>query len=117
MAQDQKREAIIRAAQKRFAHFGVSKTTMTEIADDVAMSKASLYYYFPDKLSLYASVIQDIIESEDNEVKSYGVVNEPGAAILRYLEARTQFVIRNYNVLEYLRHVNKDIPAELKSIF
>lgn len=48
MSQDLKREAIIEAAIKRFAHFGVGKTTMTEIGNDLSLSKASLYYYFPD---------------------------------------------------------------------
>ncbi|MGI8637960.1 MAG: TetR/AcrR family transcriptional regulator, partial [Segetibacter sp.] len=44
MAQDKKRDVIIQAAQKRFSHFGVDKTTMNEIADDLSISKASLYY-------------------------------------------------------------------------
>ena len=61
MIQDKKREAIIEAAKKRFSHFGVGKTTMNEIADDLSISKASLYYYFPDKLNLYAAVLQTII--------------------------------------------------------
>ena len=60
MAQDQKQENIIQAAIKRFAHFGVSKTTMSEIAADLSLSKASLYYYFPDKLNLYAEVLRSI---------------------------------------------------------
>lgn len=51
--QDKKRILIIEAALKRFAHYGLSKTTMTEIAKDISFSKALLYYYFPDKLSLY----------------------------------------------------------------
>ena len=117
MAQDQKREAIIKAAQKRFAHFGVSKTTMNEIADDVSMSKASLYYYFPDKLNLYAAVIQAIVENEDASLKEY--LNEPDSAksIILYLEKRTEFLIKNYNILEYLRNLNAGIPNELKEIF
>lgn len=53
-----KLESIINAAQKRFAHYGLYKTTMTEIATDVGMGKASLYYYFPDKETLFESVIK-----------------------------------------------------------
>jgi TetR/AcrR family transcriptional regulator len=48
---------IISVAQKRFALFGFDKTTMQEIANDLNMSKGSLYYYFPNKENLYKSII------------------------------------------------------------
>jgi TetR/AcrR family transcriptional regulator len=50
-------EAILAAAHRRFAHYGYSKTTMDEIAGDLGMGKASLYYYFPTKESLFCAVI------------------------------------------------------------
>lgn len=49
---DKKKDQIIEAALNRFMHFGIPKTTMNEIADDLSISKALLYYYFPDKTSL-----------------------------------------------------------------
>lgn len=49
---------IIEAAQKRFGIFGIEKTSMREIADDLEMSKASLYYYFSDKENLYKAVVE-----------------------------------------------------------
>ena len=52
-----KKKQIIEVAQKRFALYGFDKTTMQEIADDLEMSKGSLYYYFTDKESLYKSII------------------------------------------------------------
>jgi len=57
---DKKRESIIDGAIKRFTHFGINKTTMNEIADDLSVSKPSLYYYFPDKGSLVLGVIERI---------------------------------------------------------
>jgi AcrR family transcriptional regulator len=53
-----KEKLIIEAAQKRFGLFGIEKTSMREIADDLKLSKASLYYYFPDKESLYKAVFE-----------------------------------------------------------
>jgi len=40
---------ILDAALSRFQHFGIGKTTMAEIADDVSMSTANLYRYFKNK--------------------------------------------------------------------
>src|ERR1035437_8317460 len=58
-----KEQLIIEVAQKRFGLYGIEKTAMREIADDIKLSKASLYYYFPDKESLYKAVV----EKEQNE--------------------------------------------------
>ncbi|WP_421941333.1 TetR/AcrR family transcriptional regulator [Pedobacter sp.] len=57
---DKKREQIIDGAIKRFIHFGINKTTMNDIAEDLSVSKPSLYYYFPDKKSLIIGVIEKV---------------------------------------------------------
>jgi AcrR family transcriptional regulator len=71
---DKKRDQIIEGAIKRFIHFGINKTTMNEIADDLSVSKPSLYYYFPDKTSLIIGVLDkvfndffEIVEKESEE--------------------------------------------------
>lgn len=117
MAQDKKREAIIEAAKKRFAHFGVAKTTMTEIGNDLAISKASLYYYFPDKINLYAAVIQNIIE-EGESTYDEKLLQEKDLvkAMLFFLESRTEFIIKYYNILEFLK-TKSSIPEELIPVF
>lgn len=66
----EKINAIIESAQKLFGIYGFEKVTMQEIAEELNMSKASLYYYFPDKESLYIAVI----EKEQNEFLS--MINE-----------------------------------------
>ncbi len=49
---------ILAAARNRFGHYGLSKTTMADIAQDIGMSKASLYYYFKDKEDIFIAVIR-----------------------------------------------------------
>ena len=51
---------IVEAAIRRFCHFGIQKTTLSEIADDLALSKQALYYYFPDKQTIMAAVSQKL---------------------------------------------------------
>jgi len=48
----QLKEEIIKTADKRFRAFGFKKTAMAEIADDLGMSAANLYRYFPSKLDI-----------------------------------------------------------------
>jgi AcrR family transcriptional regulator len=56
LTRDKERQ-ILDAAQKRFAVFGLTKVTMDEIAADLGMGKASLYYYFSTKEELFRAVI------------------------------------------------------------
>ena len=54
----EKTNEILAAAQKRFGMYGLDKTSVSEIAADLNMSKGSIYYYFPDKDSLYMAVVE-----------------------------------------------------------
>jgi TetR/AcrR family transcriptional regulator len=54
----EKETLILDAAQKRFASYGLNKVTMDEIAADLGMGKASLYYYFATKEELFRRVIE-----------------------------------------------------------
>ncbi|MDB5205003.1 MAG: hypothetical protein JWR72_78 [Flavisolibacter sp.] len=119
MAQDQKQESIIEAAIKRFAHFGVAKTTMSEIAADLSVSKASLYYYFPDKLNLYAAVFKTITQKDVAADEDYLTKEkDPFKAIIYFLGRRTDFIIKYHNILEYLKTFSPStIPAELQPVF
>ena len=119
MLSDQKQKAIINAAIKRFAHFGVAKTTMAEIAADLNISKPSLYYYFPDKLNLYAEVFKTITNSGSTEYEdTIAKEDDPFKAILLFLERRTEFIIKYHNILSYLRSFSRTaLPAELQQVF
>ncbi|MCR6642619.1 MAG: TetR/AcrR family transcriptional regulator [Sporocytophaga sp.] len=66
-----KLDIILNAAQKRFGHYGLCKTTMNEIAADVGMGKASLYYYFPDKEAVFQAVIKKEQEEFLSEMKKH----------------------------------------------
>ena len=116
--QDKKREIIIEAALKRFAHFGLNKTTMTEIASDISLSKALLYYYFPDKISLFAAVMDNIIRKIEGEMKA-GLSRQKSShnAILFHLEKRQEFVRKYFNLLEYAIATGPDLPRQLFEVF
>lgn len=58
IASEEKTATIVTAAAKRFAYYGFAKVTMDEIAADIGMAKASLYYYFPSKELLFKAVVE-----------------------------------------------------------
>jgi AcrR family transcriptional regulator len=109
-----KMQSIIEASQKRFGLFGIEKTSMREIADDLKLSKASLYYYFPDKESLYKAVV----EKEQTEFLakiSERIFNfhEPDQLLLEYANARLSY----FRTLLNLSRLRLEAYSDLKPGF
>jgi TetR/AcrR family transcriptional regulator len=112
--QDKKRRLIINAALLRFAHYGLAKTTMTDIAKDIAFSKALLYYYFPDKLSLYVSVIEQLMHTISKDIlKSVEKTANSTEGILMLLQKRQGYIQKYYNLMEFNKIVGPDLPDDL----
>jgi AcrR family transcriptional regulator len=107
-------QQIIEAAQKRFGIFGLEKTSMQEIANDLKLSKASLYYYFPDKESLYKAVV----EKEQNEFlgriseKTLNI-DEPDLLLLEYAVKRLVY----FRTLLNLSRLRLEDLSDLKPVF
>ncbi len=110
----EKRLIIIRAAQRRFAHYGLSKVTMDEIAFDVGMGKASLYYYFPTKEHLFRAVVE--LEQEQFIDRVNAILEKDTRAsdkLREYVRLRFELInsLVNLNAVGYLS------VTELKPLF
>lgn len=115
---DVKRIKILEAATRRFAHFGMAKTTMSEIAKDLNFSKALLYYYFPDKNSLYSAVFEYVINKMIEEIEA--VIEKGGnfEEIMMYsIDMRVKAINQYYNLFEYTMKMVKELPDELEQVF
>lgn len=115
---DVKRIKILEAATRRFAHFGMAKTTMSEIAKDLNFSKALLYYYFPDKNSLYSAVFEYVIDKMIEEIEE--VIDKGGnfEEIMMYsIDMRVKAINQYYNLFEYTMKMVKELPDELEQVF
>lgn len=114
----EKEAIIIEAARKRFAHYGFSKVTMDEIAGDVEMGKASLYYYFPTKEDLFRSVISQELNELQKNIEL--ILNEPNSAsgkLKSYVEQRMIFFQKLLNLGTLSVHAYFDTKSMFKKIF
>lgn len=92
-AKDEMRDKILEAALKRFTHYGASKTTMNEIADDLHCSKASLYYYFPDKKAMHIAVLEKIAEAYFQKMEKEATeVKSAAKALYNIIDLRKDFI-------------------------
>src|ERR1700758_831419 len=56
---EESRAAILQAAAKEFAQHGIAGARTDAIAREAGVNKALLYYYFKDKETLYAAVLDE----------------------------------------------------------
>jgi TetR/AcrR family transcriptional regulator len=98
---DSKVTTILEAARKRFAYYGLSKTTMNEIAADIGMSKAALYYYFPDKERIFIAVVQQEIEEFASAIERLIDTTSKASFKLR------KFVAQRNQLLQRLENLGK----------
>ncbi|WP_409150842.1 TetR/AcrR family transcriptional regulator [Sphingobacterium sp. BS-2] len=114
---DAKRVKILEAAKRRFAHYGLAKTTMAEIAQDLSFSKALLYYYFPDKNRLYAAVfemaVDEIVNETTQKIAQSKSVNE---AMEAFLCTRLRIIKDNFNLFEFSYSLRNEMPPDIEAI-
>jgi len=115
--QDIKREKILEASYERFLHYGYSKTTMNEIAGDLSMSKALLYYYFPDKSQLYMAVMRklavDYLKKLEEKADTFGSLKE---AFVFQINTHHDFIVSNYNFFDFFRLNEQNLPDTIWEI-
>jgi len=63
-----RREGILRAARDAFTRYGYAGTSMRRIAEATGVTKAALYYHFPDKETLFRVAIEDEVRRRRERV-------------------------------------------------
>ncbi len=108
----EKQAVILDAARKRFAYYGFSKVTMDEIAADVGMGKASLYYYFPTKEILFEEVVKQEKTQFFANVETMTGEETSAADMLRRYAARR---IEHFRSLANLRALGFQQQGEMRA--
>lgn len=104
---DDKRNQIIAAALQRFSHFGIAKTTMSEIAEDLNLSKANLYYYFPDKFSLIEAIVYGFMEESEAVIgQALGGIPNTLDRLIYLLDLKREYLNKYYMLVLDLYEMN-----------
>jgi AcrR family transcriptional regulator len=112
---DDTRGRILEAALRLFSELGYDKTSLREIAEEVNVTKAALYYYFRSKEDILAALAGSLFETLDDVLPAFEKMDAEGfnlrvwggavdVLIANMLEHRKVFALleRNRAVFEQL---------------
>ncbi|MCX7697470.1 MAG: TetR/AcrR family transcriptional regulator [Bacteroidales bacterium] len=111
MGIEKTRDVIVQTAQKLFARFGFSKTSMDEIARVSRKAKGSLYYHFSSKEDLFREVVQKEINEIKNQLEMLLSENiNADEKLKKFLLVHCEMVVKAINYLEGIRaDFDKDV--------
>jgi TetR/AcrR family transcriptional regulator len=72
----QTRAEIVAAAERHFAERGFEATRLEDVAADVGIRRAAIFYYFRDKHELYAAVLEEVFSGAMTALPSHGSAAE-----------------------------------------
>jgi TetR/AcrR family transcriptional regulator len=93
---EESRSAILQAAAKEFAEYGIAGARTDAIAREAKVNKALLYYYFQDKETLYAAVLDEAFSGlKDTVFRALDGTQPPREKMLAYVGAYFDFIASN----------------------
>jgi AcrR family transcriptional regulator len=69
---------ILQAARRRFLQWGYSGTSTAQLAEDLGITKAALYYHFPDKEALFLAVVREYLAEVAGELAGQSPLFDEG---------------------------------------
>lgn len=70
------RAAILSAAQNLFQRRGYAAVSVSDVANEIGITKAAVHYYFPTKADLYAAVMRSVLMGIQYGIRA--MTNVPG---------------------------------------
>jgi len=64
------RERVLRSAERLWSERGLRGASLDDIARDAAVTKPTVYYYFPDKSALLTAVICSVLEEHGTGLRT-----------------------------------------------
>ncbi len=85
---DTRENQLLAIARRLFARDGYERTSMRDIAEAADITKAALYYYFPNKEALYERVVLESMQSLVDDVSAaVAAADSPTARIRAFMRS------------------------------
>jgi len=108
---DLRRQSILDAALLLFSRQGYKETKLTEIAREARLGKATLYYYFPDKETIFWTIYQEEATAYYQQISEEIVqIDDPVTIAKSYIYGFIQYGFTHRNFLRLIFPLGKNSP-------
>lgn len=108
------REALIKAAKQAFSENG-PETSLSVIARNAGVSRATLYRNFPDRKSLVTAILKRNVDDLENYAASLGPEVDTFFKSLEFIVAQQ---VRFQSLVQFMKHRDRqEIKERIISIF
>lgn len=91
------RTHILDVTAQLFGHRGVNGTSISDIANSVQLSKATIYHYFVSKEEIYSEIVIDTLERLVAVLEtSVSTAEAPDDQLRSYMRAYAEFLDQNF---------------------
>jgi AcrR family transcriptional regulator len=97
---ERSREEIVSAARRVLLKNGIAATTLDAVAEEVGLTKAALYYYYPSKDALFFDVMFGVLDAQTTAVHDAVATATRGGEALRAIIRET---VRSFAQLDDFR--------------
>lgn len=112
MANDLTHERILEAARNRMLKFGYRKVTMDELAQDLVMSKNTIYKHFASKIEMAEALFEQLEEEINHELS---LIEESTKDPVEVISKNIFFL--QQRLTPWFEHFLGDIKSELPDLW
>ncbi|RMF06606.1 MAG: TetR/AcrR family transcriptional regulator [Candidatus Neomarinimicrobiota bacterium] len=109
---EQRRQSILEAAEKLFARDGYTATSLDRVAEEIEISKGTIYLYFKNKEDLFFSLIQErfqqLVETVAEKIAAAATLEE-------LIETAVSVAMEETKKQHYLFRITSAEQAKVKS--
>ncbi|MBC7349825.1 MAG: TetR/AcrR family transcriptional regulator [Candidatus Aminicenantes bacterium] len=104
------KQRILKRSRELFFKYGYSRLSLDELAEDLGISKATIYRYFPDKESLLRAVMEESREWVLSQLQV--IVRDNRLPVRARLTAYLEFISRFMSAIsrDFIRDLRQKLP-------
>jgi AcrR family transcriptional regulator len=109
-----KRTELLQRAVEIFSSRGYRATSMKNLADQVNLSKSTLYHYFTSKQELLVAIYDGVMM--ENMVAARRItegIQSPAGSLRQMLADRVSYTCRNHRILQIFHEEEAELPKRL----
>jgi AcrR family transcriptional regulator len=89
------RQQILQTAQRLFAEIGYDATSLQMIADEMGLTKAAVYYYFPAKSDMLDAAVRPGIERIESLLDEAAAIRSRRARVAHLVSGIADFLVQH----------------------